>query len=63
MREAIALLLLEIVLRMFVGHFKPMTFGHVPPGAIGNCATLVLASAMLAVALVTGRRTIAAEDR
>lgn len=45
------LLLVEIGLRMLVGHIKPMSFGHVPPGQVGNYALLVIALAMLALSL------------
>jgi hypothetical protein len=45
------LLLAEIGLRMLVGHIKPMTFGHVPPGQVGNYALLAIALAMLALSL------------
>ncbi len=31
-----ALLLVEIGLRVLVAHLKPMSFGHVPPGQVGN---------------------------
>jgi hypothetical protein len=30
------LLMVETLLRQLVGHMKPVTFAHTPPGAIGN---------------------------
>jgi hypothetical protein len=42
-----ALLILETVLRILVGHMKPVHFSHTPPGAVGNYAVLPLAAAML----------------
>lgn len=48
-----ALLILETLLRMFVGHTKPVAFRHTPPGAIGNYVILPLAAVMLAWSLWT----------
>ncbi len=41
------LLIVETLLRMLVGHLKPVHFGHMPPGAIGNYVILPLALLML----------------
>ncbi len=41
------LLIVETLLRMLVGHMKPVTFAHTPPGAYGNYVMLVLAPVML----------------
>jgi hypothetical protein len=46
------LLILETLLRMFVGHFKPATFRHRPPGAIGNYVMLPLAILMLVLSFI-----------
>ncbi|MBM0745090.1 hypothetical protein JOY44_26600 (plasmid) [Phormidium sp. CLA17] len=45
------LLALEILLRKLVGHMKPVTFAHTPPGEIGNQIILPLAMAMLFLSL------------
>lgn len=45
------LLILETLLRMLVGHMKPVTFSHAPPGAIGNYVILPLAAVMLLLSL------------
>jgi hypothetical protein len=45
------LLIVETLLRMLVGHMKPVTFAHTPPGAIGNWVTLPLAALMLVLSL------------
>ncbi len=42
-----ALLIVETLLRMLVGHMKPVTFAHTPPGAYGNYVVLPLAAVML----------------
>lgn len=47
------LLMLETLLRMFVGHSRPVVFRHTPPGAIGNYVILPLAALMLAWSLWT----------
>src|SRR5208283_5949902 len=49
------LLILETLLRVLVGHMKPVTFQHTPPGAIGNYVTLPLAALMLVWSLWTYR--------
>lgn len=41
------LLILETFLRMLVGHMRPMSFVHTPPGAIANYVILPLAVLML----------------
>lgn len=43
--------LLETLLRMLVGHIKPVTFAHTPPGAYGNYIYLFLALLMLALSI------------
>ena len=50
------LLILEILLRIFVGYTKPVTFAHTPPGAIANYIFLPLALIMLVVSLWSARR-------
>jgi hypothetical protein len=45
------LLIVETLLRLLVGHTKPVTFAHTPPGAIGNYVILPLASLMLVMSL------------
>ena len=45
------LLIVETLLRLLVGHTKPVTFAHTPPGAIGNYVILPLASLMLIMSL------------
>lgn len=50
------LLILEVLLREFVGHTKPVTFAHTPPGAIGDYITLPLAVIMLTVSLLSARQ-------
>jgi hypothetical protein len=51
------LLMLEILLRMLVGHLKPVAFKHTPPGAIGNYVFLPLAALMLVWSVVTSSTT------
>jgi hypothetical protein len=41
----------ETLLRMLVGHLKPVTFAHTPPGAIGNYVLLPLSLLMLALSV------------
>jgi len=50
------LLILETLLRLLVGHLKPVKFAHTPPGAIGNYIMLPLCLLMLALALSPGKR-------
>lgn len=45
------MLILETLLRMFVGHTRPVAFARTPPGAIGNYVILPLAILMLALCL------------
>lgn len=45
------MLVLEILLREWVGATKPVAFAHTPPGAIGNQLVLPLAVLMLALSL------------
>jgi hypothetical protein len=45
------LLIFETLLRQLVGHMKPVTFAHTPPGAIGNYVILPLAGVMLVLSL------------
>jgi hypothetical protein len=45
------LLILEALLRMLVGHMKPVHFAHTPPGAIGNYVVAPLAALMLTLSL------------
>jgi hypothetical protein len=51
-----AVLFLETLLRMLVGHMKPVTFSHRPPGAIANYIFLPLAALMVAMSLWSGSR-------
>ena len=45
------LIILETVMRMFIGHIKPVHFSHTPPGAYGNYIILTLAITMLFLSL------------
>jgi len=45
---------LETLGRILVGHLKPVTFAHTPPGAYQNYINLALAVLMLALALWSG---------
>ncbi len=49
------LLIVETLLRMLVGHMKPVTFAHTPPGATGNYIILPLAAAMLLLSLLPAK--------
>jgi hypothetical protein len=49
------LLIIETLLRMLVGHIKPVTFAHTPPGAIGNHVLLPLAALMLIWGFISSR--------
>ena len=51
------LLFIEASLRMLVGHIKPVTFSHTPPGAYGNYVILPLAALMLVLSFITWHRT------
>ncbi len=50
------MLMLEVLLRELVGRTKPVTFDHIPPGAIGNQLILPLAALMLGLALWSAYR-------
>ena len=43
--------ILEVLLRVLVGHMKPVQFAHTPPGQIGNYVFLPLCAEMLAWSL------------
>ena len=45
------LLVAEALLRILVGHMKPVRFAHTPPGAIGNWIVIPIAALMLGLAL------------
>jgi hypothetical protein len=45
------LLIVETLLRQLIGHLKPVTFSHTPPGAIVNHVILPLASLMLILSI------------
>jgi hypothetical protein len=49
--------LLETLGRRLVGHIKPVTFAHTPPGSIENYVYIVLAVAMLAIAFWSGMKS------
>jgi hypothetical protein len=51
------LLILEALLRMLVGHMKPVTFVHTPPGAIANYVILPLGALMLTLSLWKDNKT------
>lgn len=51
------LLILEVLLREFVGHTKPVTFAHTPPGAISDQLLLPTAALMLALSLWSAYRS------
>jgi hypothetical protein len=48
---------LETLLRMLVGHFKPVVFAHTPPGAVGNYVYLPLAALMLGLSLWSAQKS------
>jgi hypothetical protein len=50
------LLIAEIVLRMLAGWLHPLTFSHVPPGAVANYIVLVMAIIMLMLLMIPARR-------
>lgn len=52
------MLILEVLLRQLVGHMKPVTFAHTPPGAIGNQVMLPLALLMLALSLWSAQKEL-----
>jgi hypothetical protein len=51
------MLILEVLLRELVGHMKPVTFAHTPPGAIGNQLILPFAALMLVLSLWSARKS------
>ncbi len=51
------LLFVETLLRMLVGHMKPVTFAHTPPGAYANYVALPVAVLMIAVSFATRKQT------
>lgn len=53
-----AVQLMETLGRMLVGHIKPVSFEHTPPGAVQNYVYLVLSLAMLALALWSSSRAV-----
>ena len=57
------MLILEVLLRELVGHMKPVTFAHTPPGAIGNQLILPLAALMLGLALWSANRKVISGDK
>ena len=50
------MLALEVLLRELVGHMKPVTFAHTPPGAIGNQVILPLAALMVILSMWSAYR-------
>jgi hypothetical protein len=56
------LLILETLLREWVGRTKPVTFAHTAPGAIANQVMLPLAVVMLALSLWSGARAADGAD-
>ncbi len=57
------LLILETLLRILVGHMKPVTFAHTPPSAWANYIILPLASLMLVLSLWPLSRAKLAPER
>lgn len=51
------LLFVETLLRVLVGHMKPVTFARTPPGAYANYMILPLAALMLVLSFMTWHRT------
>jgi len=56
-----AIQFLETLGRILVGHLKPVTFAHTPPGAYQNYIYLVLSLLMLALSLWSGYKSIREE--
>ena len=50
------LLIVETLLRELVGHLKPVTFRHTPPGATANHVLLPLAALMLVLSIWSARK-------
>jgi hypothetical protein len=57
------LLILETLLRMLVGHMRPVSFAHTPPGAFGNFVMLPLAAAMLALSFYGAAAKVPVEPK
>lgn len=51
------LLIAEIFTRVLAGWLHPVTFSHVPPGAIANYVLLAVAAAMLLLILASARHS------
>ena len=49
------LLFVEALLRMLVGHMKPVTFAHTPPGAYANYVMLPVSALMIGLSFMTRR--------
>lgn len=47
------LIIIETLMRMYIGHMKPIVFAHTPPGQIVNFVMLPLAFIMLILSLRT----------
>ena len=45
------LLIIEIALRIFIGHIKPIYFSHTPPGMIANWVLLPIACFMFILSI------------
>jgi len=54
--------LLETLMRMLVGHIKPITFAHTPPGQIGNYVFVPLAILMLILTLWSASKSMEKEN-
>lgn len=52
------LLIVETLLRQLVGHLKPVTFRHTPPGATANHVMLPLAVLMLVLSIWSARKPL-----
>jgi hypothetical protein len=56
-----ALLIVETLLRVLVGHLRPVTFAHTPPGAYANYLMLPVAVLMLGLSYGSTRRALKLE--
>ncbi len=54
--------LLETLGRILVGHLKPVTFAHTPPGQIEDYVYIALSLFMMALALWSGERALVKEN-
>ena len=45
------MLILEVLMCELIGHMKPVTFAHTPPGAIGNKLILPIVALMLVLSM------------